>query len=90
MKSLLSGKQAVADEQFAQVAEAVEAVADHVKDLPEKFGELESKHREQGTQLTQLSADLAELKKNLSRTQDPKQPQRPVVTGGKQAELTDC
>ncbi|HBO5583999.1 TPA: GPO family capsid scaffolding protein [Pseudomonas aeruginosa] len=90
VKALLSGKQAQTDEQFSQVAEAVEAVADHVKDLPEKFASLEGKHGEQDTKLVQLSKDLDELKQKLSHTPDPKQIQRPVVTGGDKVEKTDC
>lgn len=90
VKALLSGKQAQTDEQFSQVAEAVEAVADHVKDLPEKFASLEGKQGEQDTKLVQLSKDLDELKQKLSHTPDPKQIQRPVVTGGDKVEKTDC
>lgn len=90
VKALLSGQKAKDDEQFAQVAEAVEAVAEHVKDLPEKFASLESKQGEQDTQLTQFGKDLDELKQQLSRTPDPQQRQRPVVTGGDQVEVTDC
>lgn len=90
VKALLSGKQAKDDEQFAQVAEAVEAVAEHVKDLPEKFASLESKQGEQDTQLAQFSKDLDELKQQLSRTPDSQQRKRPVVTGGDQVEVTDC
>lgn len=90
VKALLSGKQAHTDEQFTQVAEAVEAVADHVKDLPEKFASLEGKQGEQDGKLVQLSKDLDELKQKLSHTPDPKQIQRPVVTGGDKVEKTDC
>lgn len=90
VKALLSGKQVQTDEQFSQVAEAVEAVADHVKDLPEKFASLEGKQGEQDTKLVQLSKDLDELKQKLSHTPDPKQIQRPVVTGGDKVEKTDC
>lgn len=90
VKALLSGKQAQTDEQFAQVAEAVEAVAEHVKDLPEKFASLESKQGEQDTQLTQFGQALDELKQQLSRTPDPQQRQRPVATGGDQVDKTDC
>ncbi|MCV6429357.1 MULTISPECIES: GPO family capsid scaffolding protein [Pseudomonas] len=91
VKALLSGKQAQTDEQFTQVAEAVEAVAVHVKDLPEKFASLEGKQGEQDGKLVQLSKDLDELKQKLSHTPDPKQIQRPVATGGdKSVEKTDC
>ncbi|WEJ70324.1 GPO family capsid scaffolding protein [Pseudomonas sp. PSE14] len=91
VKALLSGKQAQTDEQFSQVAEAVEAVADHVKDLPEKFASLEGKQGEQDGKLVQLSKDLDELKQKLSHTPDPKQIQRPVATGGDNSvEKTDC
>ncbi|MDF3935367.1 GPO family capsid scaffolding protein [Pseudomonas citronellolis] len=90
VKSLLSGKQAKDDEQFAQVAEAVEAVAEHVKDLPEKFASLEGKQGEQDAQITQFGKDLDELKTKLSQTPDTRQPNRPLATGGSKAELTDC
>lgn len=90
VKSLLSGKQARDDEQFAQVAEAVEAVAEHVKDLPEKFASLEGKQGDLDTQLTQFGQALDELKQQLSRTPDPQQRQRPVATGGDQVDKTDC
>ncbi|MCP1605709.1 GPO family capsid scaffolding protein [Pseudomonas citronellolis] len=90
VKALLSGKQAKDDEQFAQVAEAVEAVAEHVKDLPEKFASLEGKQGDLDTQLTQFGQALDELKQQLSRTPDPQQRQRPVATGGDQVDKTDC
>lgn len=91
VKALLSGKQAQTDQQFSQVAEAVEAVAEHVKDLPEKFASLEGKQGEQDTKLFQLSKDLDELKQKLSHTPDPKQSPRPVATGGdNKVEKTDC
>ncbi|MDG9854105.1 GPO family capsid scaffolding protein [Pseudomonas nitroreducens] len=90
VKALLSGKQAQTDEQFSQVAEAVEAVAEHVKDLPEQFASLEGKQSDQASQLTKLSSDLEELKQKLSQTPDQKQSQRPVVTGGDKVEKTDC
>lgn len=91
VKALLTGKQAQTDEQFSHVAEAVQAVAEHVKDLPEKFASLEGKQSDQDDQLTKLSADLDELKQKLSQTPDTTQSKRPVVTGGDaKVEKTDC
>ncbi|MEX6717478.1 GPO family capsid scaffolding protein [Pseudomonas aeruginosa] len=90
VKALLSGKQAQTDQQFSQVAEAVEAVAEHVKDLPEKFASLEGTQGEQATRLTKLSQDLDALTQKLSHTPDTTQSKRPVVTGGDKVEKTDC
>lgn len=90
VKALLSGKQAKDDEQFAQVAEAVEAVAEHVKDLPEKFSGMEADQQKTSARVDQLSSALDELKTKLSQTPDTNQPNRPVATGGNKTELTDC
>ncbi|KAF1072711.1 MAG: hypothetical protein GAK45_00146 [Pseudomonas citronellolis] len=90
VKALLSGKQAKDDEQFSQVAQAVEAVAEHVKDLPEKFSGLEADQQKTSARIDQLSTTLDELTTKLSQTPAPGQPPRPPVTGGKNAELTDC
>lgn len=90
VKALLSGKQAQTDEQFSQVAEAVEAVANHVKDLPEKFSGMEADQQKTSARVDQLSSALDELKTKLSQTPDTNQPNRPVATGGNKTELTDC
>ncbi|WP_435605896.1 GPO family capsid scaffolding protein [Pseudomonas knackmussii] len=88
VKKLLTGKQVQTDEQFAQVAEAVEAVAEHVKDIPEQFTALQGKHGELAAQLKTLSTDYAAFKEKLSK--DPAAPERPLATGGNGQVLTDC
>lgn len=90
VKDLLKGKQAQDDQTFAQIGQAVEAVADHVKDLPDQFNKLQKKHDDLTTDFTQLSDDYKAFKQKLDGEQDPGQPPRPAVTGGNQQQLTDC
>lgn len=84
------GKSATDDARFADVSQAVEAIAQHSAD--------------QGKTIEKLTTDLAavtaaaekdrqafaDLKTQLSATGNPGQAPRPQVTGGTGAALTDC
>ncbi len=82
VQALLGGKQAKDDAEFAQIGQAVEAIADHVKDLPEQLAAEKKFSGDLNTKVEQLSKDLTDLKTTLGKTQDHSQTQRPPVTGG--------
>lgn len=90
VQTLLSGKQAKDDNEFSAVGEAVEAIAQHSKELSEQLATEQSKHAALSEQFTQLSAAFNELKQQLSTTQLSSQPARPPVTGGSDSIVTDC
>ena len=73
-----------------RISEAVEAVAEHVKDLPEQLAAEKKFSTNLQTRLDQLSKDFTELKDKLSTTQDHSQKTRPPVTGGDNQVMTDC
>lgn len=81
VQELLKGKQA-RDDELAQFSQAVEAIADHVKDLPEKLTQAEQQVTELTSQVQSLQTELNELKDKLGNTHDHHQQQRPPVTGG--------
>ena len=87
---LLGGKQAKDDAEFSQISQAVEAVAEHVKDLPDQLTAEKKFSAGLNTPLDQLSKDFTELKTKLSNTQDHNQKKRPPVTGGDNQVMTDC
>jgi Phage capsid scaffolding protein (GPO) serine peptidase len=87
---LLGGKQAKDDAEFSQISQAVEAVAEHVKDLPDQLAAEKKFSAGLNTRLDQLSKDFTELKTKLSTTQDHSQKTRPPVTGGDNSVVTDC
>ncbi|CAI8837695.1 GPO family capsid scaffolding protein [Pseudomonas sp. IT-P260] len=88
VQALLSGKQAKDDGEFAQISQAVEAVAEHVKDLPDQLAAEKKFSADLKTSVDMLSNDLNELVKRLGDTQDHSQTQRPPATGGDGAVLT--
>jgi hypothetical protein len=90
VQTLLGGKQAKDDAEFSQISEAVEAVAVHVKDLPDQLAAEKKFSAGLNTRLDQLSKDFTELKAKLSTTQDHSQKTRPPVTGGDNSVVTDC
>lgn len=81
VKSLLKGKQAKDDSEFSQMSEAIETIAEHVKDLPEQLAAEKRFSEGLKKQVEQVSKDLTELKTKLGDTQDHSQKQRPPVTG---------
>ena len=87
---LLGGKQAKDDAEFSQISQAVEVVAEHVKDLPDQLAAEKKFSAGLNTRLDQLSKDFTELKAKLSTTQDHNQKKRPPVTGGDNQVMTDC
>lgn len=90
VQELLKGKQAKDDTEFAQVGQAVEAIADHVKDLPEQYAQSEQRVTQLSNQVQTLQTELADLKTKLGNTADHHQQQRPPVTGGGDRIKTDC
>lgn len=82
VQELLKGKQAKDDSEFAQVGQAVEAIAEHVKDLPDQFAQADQRATELTSQVQSLQTELADLKKQLGNTHDHSQQQRPPVAGG--------
>jgi len=88
VQALLSGKQAKDDGEFAQISQAVEAVAEHVKDLPDQLAAEKKFSAELKTSLDKLSTDFNELIKRLGDTQDHSQTKRPPATGNDGAVLT--
>ena len=89
VQALLGGKQAKDDAEFAQIGQAVEAIADHVKDLPDQLAAEKKFSGELNTKVEQLSKDLDDLKTTLGKTQDHSQTQRPPVTGGGKQALAE-
>lgn len=90
VKGLLGGKQAKDDNEFSQLGEAIEAVADHVKDLPDQLAAEKKFSLALKTELDKVSTDLNALKTTLGKTQDHNQKTRPVVSGGDNQVVTDC
>ncbi|MEE9678710.1 GPO family capsid scaffolding protein [Pseudomonas moraviensis] len=88
VQALLSGKQAKDDGEFAQISQAVEAVAEHVKDLPDQLAAEKKFSADLKTSVDKLSTDLSELITRLGDTQDHSQTKRPSATGGDGAVLT--
>lgn len=88
VKELLKGKQAKDDSEFAQVGQAVEAIAEHVKDLPEQFAQNDQHVTALTGQVQSLQSELADLKTQLGNTADHNQQQRPPVNGGGERTLT--
>ncbi|WP_055129232.1 GPO family capsid scaffolding protein [Pseudomonas mediterranea] len=90
VQALLTGKQSKDDSEFAQIGQAVEAIAEHVKDLPDQLATERQFSTGLKTQLDQLSTEFIALKTKLSTTQDPNQKTRPQVSGGGNQVVTDC
>jgi hypothetical protein len=88
VQALLSGKQAKDDGEFAQISQAVEAVAEHVKDLPDQLAAEKKFSADLKNSLDKLSTDFNELIKRLGETQDHSQTNRPAMPGGDGAVLT--
>ncbi|ROM80519.1 phage capsid protein [Pseudomonas brassicacearum] len=88
VQALLSGKQAKDDGEFAQISQAVEAVAEHVKDLPDQLAAEKKFSADLKTSVDKLSNDFDELITRLGETQDHSQNKRPPATGGEGAVLT--
>ncbi|SFB30846.1 GPO family capsid scaffolding protein [Azotobacter beijerinckii] len=89
VQDLLKGGKEKTDGEFAQVGQAVEAIAEHVKQQTEAFAAEQRTSAELRHQLQQLSADFADLKTRLGNTQDHNQQQRPPATGGNGQILAD-
>lgn len=89
VQTLLGRNKAATDTEFAHIAQAVEDIAEHVKDLPEQYAQGEQRVTELGDQLKTLQSDLADLKAQLGKTADHSQQQRPSVTGGTGQQLAD-
>jgi len=82
-------KAAQDDQQFAELADAVEALAGHARDQGETFAQEQAARHELTRQLTQLTTDFNDLVTRLSAT-DANPSRRPPVTGGDGRAVTDC
>jgi hypothetical protein len=76
------------DAQFSELSEAVEALAGHAGEQAKAFADIEASNQALQAKVETLSASLAELTKRLGETHDHNQHQRPAVTGGDGAVLT--
>lgn len=90
VQELLKGGKEKTDGEFAQVGQAVEAIAEHVKQQAEAFAVEQQTTAALRAELNQVKADFTELKARLGTTQDHKQTQRPTATGGTDRIETDC
>lgn len=90
VQELLKGGKEKTDTEFAQIGQAVEAIAEHVKQQAEAFATEQRTIADLRTQLQQVSTDLAALKTQLGTTQDHNQQKRPPATGSKGRIETDC
>lgn len=82
-------KAAQDDRQFAELADAVEALASHARDQGETFAQEQAARHDLARQLTQLTTDFNDLVTRLSAT-DANPSRRPPVTGGDGRAVTDC
>jgi len=75
---------------FARAAEAVTALAEHVRQQDQRFAASDRENANLKSQLQQLSADFTALKTQLEGTVVHSQTRRPPATGNNANELTDC
>lgn len=85
------------DAQFSELTDAVEALATHAKEQGESFNaqdaaqqDLRTKYQSLSTAHEQLATEFSDLRKQLGKTQDFRQQQRPPATGGNDQQVTDC
>jgi len=89
IQELFKGKQHCDDGEFSAISRAVEAVAEHSKEVAEQFATEQKNTTALRYQLQQLSSDFGELKTQLSNTQDHSQRQRPIAHGSGAPILTE-
>lgn len=89
VRTLLKGKQNRDDVEFSAIGEAVEAIAEHGKQLAEQFSEQDQANQQLTQDLKQLRTDFSELTTCLSTTQDPNQRSRPLADGNCSQALTN-
>lgn len=89
IQELFKSKQNRDDGEFSTMGKALEAVAEHSKELADEFAAEQRTTADLRHQLQQLSADFTELKTQLGNTQDHSQQQRPVASGGAPTILTE-
>lgn len=82
VQDLLKRKEAKDEGEFSALGQAVEAIAEHGKDLSERFNDAQRTISELSTEHRQLSTDFNDLKTRLGNTQDHTQTTRPPITGG--------
>jgi hypothetical protein len=89
IQELFKTKQNRDDGEFSTMGKALEAVAEHSKELADEFAAEQRTTADLRHQLQQLNADFSELKTQLGNTQDHNQQQRPVASGGAPTILTE-
>ncbi|MCI3908861.1 GPO family capsid scaffolding protein [Pseudomonas viridiflava] len=86
---LLKGKQHRDDHELSAVGKAVEAIAEHGKDLADQLTASNQQRQAMQQELQQLSTDFNELKTQLGNTPDYTQKTRPIVQGTGEKILTE-
>lgn len=76
------------DAQFSELADAVEALANHASEQADEYASLQESQQCAADQIEKLSTQLEELTIKLSSQPDPNQVQRPPATGGGDVVLT--
>lgn len=89
VQDLLKRKETRDDSEFGAIGQAVEAIAEHARDLAEQFTTQKQRDGDLRTQVQQLSDELHQLRNVLGNTQDHTQHQRPPVTGSGGQALTE-
>lgn len=88
IQELFKGKQQRDDGEFTALGQALQAIAEHSKELADQFAAEQKTTTELRHQLQQLRSDFSELKAHLDNTQDPSQPPRPIAHGAGELSLT--
>lgn len=89
VQGLLNGKQVKDDKEFSAVGEAVEAIAQHSKELSDLLTAEQKKTADLSTKLNTLDTQFTALQTQLAGTQSHHQQPRPAVTGGDGKALTE-
>lgn len=92
IKTLLTGQRRADEDRFADITQAVELLAQQVKDASQAPAakQTENQTSDLSERLGQLEAKLAELTDLFQKTEQPNQPKRPPATGGDGTIATDC
>lgn len=85
--SELLGRGKQTEEQFGELAEALEAIAKHSADQAEALTAEQTARKSLETSFAKLESDLQALTQQLGSTQDYNQQQRPPVPGGNGQQL---
>lgn len=82
VKTLLKRRHGQDEKEFSAIGEAVEAIADHGRQLAEQLAAEQLANKTLRTELDLLCGDFKALKTQLSKTLDPNHKTRPLADGG--------